>query len=222
MCRSVSASRTAYPFGSLPCASRPKSPNGAGNRPISRSPIRESGSQATVPGKPKSKQQRRGKPKRKKVSAARLRLADWTILLTNVPQQMLCVVEALVLVRCRWQIELFWKLCKQYGKLDTWGSYKPERILTELYAKLLGLLITYWCILIGCWQAPNRSLVKAKQVVSWMTPCLAFAFAGFVMVCTVVEHMSQMMATGCTIDSRKGRPNTYQLIHNPQLIRGLG
>jgi hypothetical protein len=30
------------------------------------------------------------------------------------------------------------------------------------------------------------------------------------------------MATGCTIDSRKGRPNTYQLIQNPQLIRGLG
>lgn len=135
------------------------------------------GSQATVPGKPKSKQQRRGKPKRKKVSAARLRLADWTILLTNVPQLMLGVEEALVLVRCRWQIELFWKLCKQYGKLDTWRSYKPERILSELYAKLLGLLITYWCILIGCWQAPNRSLVKAKQVVEWMTPCLAFAEA---------------------------------------------
>jgi hypothetical protein len=107
------------------------------------------GSQATVPGKPKSKQQRRGKPKRKKVSAARLRLADWTILLTNVPQELLAVEEALVLVRCRGPIELFWKLCKQYGKLDTWRSYKPERILSELYAKLLGLLITYWCILIG-------------------------------------------------------------------------
>ena len=38
----------------------------------------------------------------------------------------------------------------------------------------------------------------------------------------MMKHMSQMMATGCTIDSRKGRPNTYQLIQNPQLIRGLG
>src|SRR5207237_747535 len=104
-------------------------------------------------------EQRRGKPKRKKVSAARLRLADWTILLTNVPQEKLSVPEALVLVRSRWQIELFWKLCKEQGKLDTWRSYKPERILTELYAKLLGLIITYWQILLGCWQAPNRSLV---------------------------------------------------------------
>jgi Transposase DDE domain len=180
------------------------------------------GCQAQLPGKSKPKEQRRGKPKRKKVSAARLRLADWTILLTNVPQEMLSVSEALVLVRCRWQIELFWKLCKQHGKLDTWRSYKPERILTELYTKLLGLLITYWQILLGCWQAPNRSLVKAKQVVEWMTPCLALAFAGFIAVQFVVEHTVQMMQVGCTIDSRHSRPNTYQLLADPQLIRGLG
>ncbi|MGZ6321818.1 MAG: hypothetical protein ACXWQR_21255 [Ktedonobacterales bacterium] len=49
------------------------------------------GCQAQVPGKRKPKEQRRGKPKRKKVSAARLRLADWTILLTNVPPEMLSV-----------------------------------------------------------------------------------------------------------------------------------
>jgi hypothetical protein len=107
------------------------------------------GCQAQLPGQPKSKEQRQGKPKRKKVSAARLRLADWTILLTNVPQEMLSVPEALVLMRCRGPLELFWKLCKEHGKLDTWRSYKPERILTEIYAKLLGLLITYWQILIG-------------------------------------------------------------------------
>jgi hypothetical protein len=68
-------------------------------------------------------------------------------------------------LRCRRQIELLWKLWKQHGKLDTWRSYKPERILTELYAKLLGLLMTHWQVLLGCWQAPNRSMLKAKQVV---------------------------------------------------------
>ena len=151
------------------------------------------------------------------MSAARLRLADWTILLTNVPQEMLSVPEALVLVRCRWQIELFWKLCKEHGKLDTWRSYKPERILTEIYAKLLGLLITYWQILIGCWQAPNRSLVKAKQVVEWMTPCLALAFAGILAVEVVVGRTVDMMGKGCTIDTRQSRPNTCQLLANPKL-----
>jgi hypothetical protein len=108
-------------------------------------------------------------------------------------------------------------LCKQHGKLDTWRSYNPERILTEIKASLLGLVITYWQILLGCWQAQSSSLVKAKQVVSWMTPCLALAFAGGVAVEVVMERTAQMMSKGCTINSRKTRPNTYQLIQNPKL-----
>jgi hypothetical protein len=180
------------------------------------------GCQAPVPGKRKPKEQRQGKRKGKKVSAARLRLADWTIILTNVPQELLSVQEALVLLRCRWQIELLWKLWKQHGKLDTWRSYKPERILTEIYAKLLGLVITHWQLLIGCWQAPNRSLLKAKQVVQWMTSCLALALTGLVPVHTIVERTAQMMQTGCTINSRRKRPNTCQLLADPRLVRGLG
>ena len=175
------------------------------------------GCQAPLPGKRKPKEQRQGKRKGKKISAARLRLADWTIMLTNVPQALLSVPEALVLLRVRWQIELLWKLWKQHGKLDTWRSYKPERILTEICAKLLGLVITHWQLLLGCWQAPNRSLVKAKQVVAWMTPCLALALAGVVAVETVVGRTVQMMGKGCTINSRKRQPNTYQLLADPQL-----
>src|SRR5207249_4108182 len=40
------------------------------------------------------------------VSQARLRWADWTILVTNAPATLLTVAEALVLYRARWQIEL--------------------------------------------------------------------------------------------------------------------
>ncbi len=180
------------------------------------------GCQAPIPGKRKPKEQRQGKRKGKKVSVARLRLADWTIMLTNVPQTLLSVLEALVLLHCRWQIELLWKLWKQHGKLDTWRSYKPERILTEMYAKLLGLIIMHWELLLGCWQAPNRSMLKATQVVQWMAPCLALALAGLVSVHTIVERTALMMQTGCTINSRRKRPNTHQLLAHPRLVRGLG
>ena len=74
--------------------------------------------------------------KRKKTSQARLQLLDWTIVITNVAQAMLSLDEVLVLARCRWQIELLWKLWKSLGKVDTWRSAKPYRILTEIYAKL--------------------------------------------------------------------------------------
>jgi hypothetical protein len=43
-------------------------------------------------------------------SAAALALADWTVLLTNVPQELLSLEEALVLAKVRWQIELIFKL----------------------------------------------------------------------------------------------------------------
>jgi len=160
--------------------------------------------------------------KQRKTGQARLQLLDWTILLTNVPQDRLSVDEALVLARCRWQIELCWKAWKQLGKLDTWRSAKPYRILTEIYAKLLGCVITHWVTLLECWQAPNRSLVKARQVVQWMAPVLALGVAGVVPLETMVQRTSHSMASGCTVNARRKHPAAYQLVDHPKLIRSLG
>lgn len=160
--------------------------------------------------------------KHRRTSPARLELLEWTILITNVPTALLSVEEALVLARCRWQIELCWKLWKQCGKLDTWRSAKPYRILSEIYAKLLGLLITHWLTLLECWQAPNRSLDKARQVAQWMAPVLAFGVAGVVALDAMVARTAHTMGGGCTVNARRKRPATYQLVANPKLIRGLG
>src|SRR2546421_1874335 len=160
--------------------------------------------------------------KQRKTGKARLQLLDWTILITNVPPEELSLDEVLVLARCRWQIELLWKLWKQIGKLDTWRSAKPSRILTEIYAKLLGLLITHWLTLIQCWQAPNRSLVKARQGVQWMAPVLALGVAGVVPLEAMVQRTSHTMASGSTVNARRKKPAAYQLVDQPKLIRGLG
>jgi len=156
--------------------------------------------------------------KRKKTGAARFHLLDWTILISNVPQERLSLDEALVLARCRWQIELCWKLWKQIGKVDTWRSAKPERIMTEIFAKLLGLLFSHWLTVLGCWQSPNRSVVKAHQVVQWMAPALALGVAGVVPLDLMVQRTTQTMASGCRINSRRQKPNTYQLVAQPNLI----
>ena len=160
--------------------------------------------------------------KQRKTGKARLQLLDWTILITNVPQELLSVDEVLVLARCRWQIELLWKLWKQIGKLDTWRSAKPYRILTEIYAKLLGLLITHWLTLIACWQAPNRSVVKARQGAQWMAPVLALGVAGVVPLEAMVQRTAHTMASGSTVNARRKKPAAYQLVDHPKLIRGLG
>jgi len=73
-------------------------------------PRRHKGAQRCGPrrGKqpPASKKKSFSKQKTKRSSATKLRLADWTILLTNGPGERLSVDEVLVLMRIRWQEEL--------------------------------------------------------------------------------------------------------------------
>src|SRR5258707_1336520 len=157
--------------------------------------------------------------KRRQTSAGRRKLLGWTILLTNVPVEKLSVQEAVVLMRCRWQEELFWKLLKQIGRIDTWRSGKPDRILAEILAKLLGQVLTHWLMLLQCWQAPNRSLVKARQVSQWLASSLALGVAGVVPLEPMVLLTGHTMGSGCRVGPRQKRPATYQLLANPSLLQ---
>ncbi len=159
------------------------------------------------------------------VSAERLALANWTILVTNVPVAQLSVAEALVLLRSRWQIELLIKLWKQHGAVDAWRTKNPWRILCEVYAKLLALLIQHWCILTGSWAHPDRSLVKAAQTVRRFSPLLAVALGAVLPGLTLeaaIELLVRVLAAGGRINRRKAKPNTYQLLQDPSLLGYAG
>src|SRR5437762_9921156 len=105
-------------------------------------------------------------------------LADWTILLTDAPAHLLSLQEALVLLRERWQMEMLYKLWKQYGRIDEWRTGNPWRVLCELYAKLIGMLLQHWLIVLFTWQDEQRSLVKLAQVVRDTAGSLLEALAG--------------------------------------------
>ncbi len=79
--------------------------------------------------------------------------------------QILSFAEARTLTRLRWQIELLFKLWKLHGQVDKSRSQKPGRILTEVYAKLIGLIIQHWVLLTHWWRYPDKSLVKAAKTV---------------------------------------------------------
>lgn len=151
---------------------------------------------------------KRGQP----VSKARLALADWTILVTNVPPERLSLEEALVLARARWQIELLFKLWKQHGQIDQWRSQKPWRILCEVYAKLIAMVIQHWLLLVSCWAYPDRSLVKGAQTVRSYALLLASAMAGLIQLTVVIRQIGQCLAAGCRMNRRRQKPNTYQLL----------
>ncbi len=146
------------------------------------------------------------------ISEETLQLADWTILVTDVPAKRLRFEEALVLLRERWQMELLYKLWKQYGQVDEWHTADPWRVLCELYAKLIGVLLQHWLIVLFAWHDPQRSLVKLAKVVRDTGWTLMEALAGFRSLRSALRLIQRRMRSGCQMNTRKQHPNSAQLL----------
>ena len=143
-------------------------------------------------------------------SAVALALAGWTVLLTNVPVLMLTSEEAVVVMRVRWQIELLFKHWKMQGLVDEWRTSKPMRVLCEVYAKLIGQVLEHWAVVMGCWAYPERSLVKAGQVVRDHAPELASARGRLEHLVEALETIQRVLKRTARMNPRSKHPNTYQ------------
>jgi hypothetical protein len=87
-----------------------------------------------------------------------LALCDWNVFLTNVPENKLSLPQILACYALRWQIELLFKLWKSQAALKHIPALRPERVLCEIYAKMIGLLITHFL------TAPLRFLLLQQQI----------------------------------------------------------
>lgn len=139
-------------------------------------------------------------------------LAGYDVVLTDVPAELLSLPEALVLVRLRWQIEVLFKLWKQDGLLDEWRTKNPWRVLCELYAKLIGLLIQHWLLIVSCWLQPHRSLAKAAKAVRQHAILLAYAYAGLLASPWVLEVIQQAIQSASPLNRRQKHPSTSQQV----------
>jgi hypothetical protein len=160
------------------------------------------------------KLQEEARRRRQPLSQRTLALADWTILVTNVPQTRLSLTEALILLRSRWQIELLFKLWKSHGHIDEWRSTKTWRILCEVYAKLLAMLIQHWLFLVSFWRFANRSWVKATQTIRKLALHLASAFSSPAELQKAIQTVVNCLESGCRINKRKTDLRTFQLLQS--------
>ena len=152
--------------------------------------------------------QRRGH----RVSEETLRLADWTLLITDAPAKRLRFEEALVLLRERWQMELLYKLWKQHGQVDEWRTSNPWRVLCELYAKLIGVLLQHWLMVRFAWQDAQRSLVKLAQVVRDTAWTIMEALGGERSLASALRLIARRMRSGSHMNKRQKHPNSAQLL----------
>ncbi len=145
-----------------------------------------------------------GKP----VNALLLELANWTIVVTNVPASRLTFEQALALLRARWQIELLFKLWKEHGLLDDWNATSPWRILCEVYAKLLAMVVQHWFLLLSCWEDPHHSLSAVAEVLREQVPTLVHGLTGHLPLGRAIRLIVQSVGGGCSIPNRSTRLST--------------
>lgn len=144
--------------------------------------------------------------------AETLALAEWTLVITNVPVEQMSLEEAWVLTGVRWQVELLFKLWKSYLRVDEWRSQNPWRILCEIYAKLIGAVIVHWLSLASIWERVDRSLPKAVQAVRKFAVALALALSNQAELIRTLTRLQVCLRATCKMNHRKKHPNTYQLL----------
>jgi hypothetical protein len=150
--------------------------------------------------------------KAKPASPDRLALCSWDAIITNIPADRLTPEEARILGRARWQIELLYKLWKSEGKLERSRSEQPWRILCEVYAKLIGLVIQHWCLVLGCWSSLDRSLTTAGRVVREAARQLARSLCDRPRLEETIGEIVEDLQHSCRVNTRKTHPNHCQLI----------
>jgi Transposase DDE domain len=149
------------------------------------------------------------------VSAERLALCAWTVLLTNAPAGLLSVAEALALRRLRWQIALLVRVWKGEGQVDESRGRKPYRVLCELLAKLPGQVVQHWATR-RAGGPLEVSGVKAAQRVRRRAAPLAEALGAWAALVAVPGRRRARRGRFARKRGRPGRPTTLEVVRAPE------
>lgn len=157
--------------------------------------------------KAKAVAKRRGRT----LSPLTLRLMDWNLFCTNVPSQWWGLEQVLAVYKLRWQVELLFKLFKSQAGLDQIGNWRADRILAQLYARLIGLVLAQTLL------APLRfrgrrelSLSKAFRHLQRFLPRLTLAIAqAWQPLADLLQHLAHTCLRLALKDKRIKNPSTY-------------
>lgn len=143
------------------------------------------------------------------LSARQAALAHWTIYLTNIPD--LTFDQAHTLARTRWQIELLFKLWKSHAKVLIARSADPIRQQCEGYAKLLGVLVAHWLLLVSGWQPHTLGALAALRLLRTHIPLLMRAFRHLFLWPILFDWLQADLRLAPPPSKRRKAPLAFQL-----------
>jgi AcrR family transcriptional regulator len=154
----------------------------------------------------------------KEPSEAQLAACDWTCMATNVGAAVLTAREVWLAYRCRWQIELLFKRAKGMAGWSFSHGESGDRVMAELLAKVLGLVVLHWATLLRgpalCGVSATRLMRKAAEFAKQMSKALTRSEEALL---DVLREMLGEMTSIKPRPKRRRRPNTKDLLDNPGL-----
>ena len=143
-----------------------------------------------------------------------LKLAQWSIYVTNVPENMLSHEQIHLVYSLRWQIELFFKLCKSEAGIDKIRGKKQTRILCELYAKLICIImLLYLCFPLRWMENMEISYRKAYKELSLRAIDFFRALKSRYLLMKFIKSFFNILKSFAFKDRhRKKRLLTYQML----------
>jgi hypothetical protein len=166
----------------------------------------------------REKLQSRARKQGRKVSADRLAMCDWNVCISNLPATMLSSAEAWVLLRARWQVELLFKLWKSHGGLSFSHGHRAARVLCEIYAKLIGMVMQHWLLLASAGSPLAWSGTKAARQVRRVVVALGQALGQLAELVGVLERLGRRIRQRCRVQNRRRHPTTIQMLADPESI----
>jgi len=150
-------------------------------------------------------------------SQRQLLMCDWTVMITNVSEEVLSLAEAWELYCARWQIELLFKRWKSLGGMQVSTKMKAGRVLCELYAKLLGMLVAHWFTLIRGGPLEGFSLTKAIRKIQENGTRLADALRWPELLMQLIAELAEIIGRIPRQQRRTKQPSTRQRLFHSRL-----
>jgi hypothetical protein len=142
------------------------------------------------------------------VSEKKLELCAWNILVTNAPGELISAYDGWELRRLRWQIELVFKVFKSGGGLERTQARTPWRVLTELFAKLLGQVVQRWVQLAAGYVMLRHSAMRVARKVRKRAASLLAALHSEEALRKQIEGLARQF-TQCKIQKHHCRLSTF-------------
>lgn len=146
------------------------------------------------------------------LSANKLAWLEWNVYITNVPLTMLTLRQAVLIYTLRWQIELLFRLWKSEAQLDRVAGRLRERVLCEIYAKLIGMVVFHYLTAPLRWAKRELSPIKALQTLQRHVSAIAQALGSLPDLRVALDKLFCRWRRFALKDKRRSRLSTCRQI----------